>query len=298
MMLKAAVCLGDSAVLKILPGDGNEYAVCSLRSGAPNALFSDIPLRDVTFKVKGGPLSLVGQFYPIDDEDDESDEDDDGDGAANQVQARPKSPLAAPVAAPSKSPLAAPAKSPSSQAAKPPGSSSPSLGAQFAQMVEDRKRKSEKEAQAAKKAKTTPETKPKAPPAKAPPAKEPPAKAPPAKAQAADTVLAKRRLPSGVVYEVVGKGNGPTCQPGRKVWVKYCGRLAKGGKQFDKGTIDFRLGAGDVIKGWDEGVKGMMKGEKRKLFIPSAMAYGRRGAPPDIPGNADLVFDVELVKTM
>ena len=59
--------------------------------------------------------------------------------------------------------------------------------------------------------------------------------------------------------------------------MKYCGRLAKGGKQFDKGTIDFRLGAGDVIKGWDEGVKGMMKGEKRKLFIPSAMAYGRRG---------------------
>merc|ERR1719331_1203829 len=173
-------------------------------------------------------------------------------------------------------------------------------------MVEDRKRKAADE-QAAKKPKTAPEKKPekvpeakaKAQPAKAPPAKAPPAKAPPAKdpKEAEGAVLQKKRLPSGIIYEVTGKGNGPVCRAGNKVRVKYCGRLAKGGKQFDKGTIDFRLGAGEVIKGWDEGVKGMARGEKRKLLIPSAMAYGRRGAPPDIPGNADLVFDVELLKT-
>ena len=75
--------------------------------------------------------------------------------------------------------------------------------------------------------------------------------------------------------------------------VKYCGKLLSG-KQFDAGDITFRLGAGEVIKGWDLGVAGMRVGAKRKLRIPPHLAYGKRGAPPTIPGNATLLFDVEL----
>merc|ERR1712107_604627 len=81
---------------------------------------------------------------------------------------------------------------------------------------------------------------------------------------------------------------------GKNVHVKYAGRLAKNGKKFDSGTIPFKLGARQVIAGWDIGVEGMAVGEKRKLFIPAQMGYGARGAPPDIPRNADLIFDVEL----
>jgi len=80
------------------------------------------------------------------------------------------------------------------------------------------------------------------------------------------------------------------------VKVRYDGRLAKNGKRFDKGVINFKLGKGEVIQGWDEGVKGMLRGEQRRLLIPSKMAYGPRGAPPDIPPNADLTFDVELLQ--
>ncbi|KAJ2795485.1 peptidylprolyl isomerase fpr3, partial [Coemansia helicoidea] len=72
------------------------------------------------------------------------------------------------------------------------------------------------------------------------------------------------------------------------------------GKVFDKNTKGkpfwFRLGAGEVIKGWDVGIVGMKKGGERRLTIPAAMAYGKRGAPPDIPPNATLVFDIRLVE--
>lgn len=78
--------------------------------------------------------------------------------------------------------------------------------------------------------------------------------------------------------------------------MRYAGRLQKGGKQFDAGTIAFALGRGEVIAGWDVGVEGMLLGEKRRLTIPAAAGYGARGAPPDIPPNAGLVFDVELLR--
>lgn len=102
-------------------------------------------------------------------------------------------------------------------------------------------------------------------------------------------------LAGGVKAEVIKTGSGPKCTKGKNVTVKYDGRLTNGNR-FDKGSIKFRLGGGEVIKGWDVGVEGMTVGEKRKLMIPPAFAYGRRGAPPDIPPQATLVFDVELVR--
>jgi len=80
----------------------------------------------------------------------------------------------------------------------------------------------------------------------------------------------------------------------------YEGRLEDGTK-FDsshdrKQPLTFNLGGGQVIKGWDQGLLGMCEGEKRKLVIPSELGYGSRGAPPTIPADATLVFEVELIK--
>ncbi|XP_071487042.1 peptidyl-prolyl cis-trans isomerase FKBP2, partial [Diadema antillarum] len=73
------------------------------------------------------------------------------------------------------------------------------------------------------------------------------------------------------------------------------------GTEFDSSIprnqpFDFTLGAGQVIKGWDQGLLNMCEGEKRKLVIPSDLGYGDRGAPPKIPGGATLIFEVELLK--
>lgn len=93
-------------------------------------------------------------------------------------------------------------------------------------------------------------------------------------------------------------GTGPTAQSGQRASVMYAGRLLSNGKQFDasKKPFKFRLGAGEVIKGWDIGVVGMRVGGKRNLVIPPEKGYGRNGAPPTIPGNATLVFDVTLLE--
>jgi len=80
--------------------------------------------------------------------------------------------------------------------------------------------------------------------------------------------------------------------------MRYIGKL-KNGKVFDsnkKGKpFAFKLGVGEVIKGWDVGVAGMTPGGERRLTIPAAMAYGKRGAPPDIPPNSDLIFDIKCI---
>lgn len=94
-------------------------------------------------------------------------------------------------------------------------------------------------------------------------------------------------------------GTGATAESGKTVSVHYTGWLTDG-KKFDssvdrKAPFKFRLGAGEVIRGWDQGVSGMKVGGKRKLTIPPQMAYGERGAGGVIPPNATLVFEVELL---
>jgi FKBP-type peptidyl-prolyl cis-trans isomerase len=100
-----------------------------------------------------------------------------------------------------------------------------------------------------------------------------------------------------VTDEVVGTGQ--EAKTGDTVSVNYTGWLADGTKfdsSYDRNqTFDFTLGAGNVIKGWDEGVVGMKVGGKRKLIIPPDLAYGASGYPPVIPANATLTFEVELV---
>jgi FKBP-type peptidyl-prolyl cis-trans isomerase len=107
------------------------------------------------------------------------------------------------------------------------------------------------------------------------------------------------KLASGLVYEDQVVGNGTMADPGLDVMVHYTGWLTDGTKfdsSKDRGQpFSFRLGAGQVIKGWDEGVKGMRIGGKRKLTIPPDLGYGAAGAGGVIPPNATLVFEVELL---
>ena len=104
---------------------------------------------------------------------------------------------------------------------------------------------------------------------------------------------------SGLRYEEMTVGAGKTAKAGDSVEVHYTGWLTDGTKfdsSVDRGRpFGFQLGAGRVIKGWDEGVAGMKVGGKRKLHIPAVLGYGSRGAGAVIPPNAELVFEVELV---
>jgi len=104
---------------------------------------------------------------------------------------------------------------------------------------------------------------------------------------------------SGLKYEDIVEGTGASPKPGQIVTVHYTGTL-ENGKKFDSSVdrgqpFEFKIGVGQVIKGWDEGVMTMKIGGKRKLTIPPELGYGARGAGGVIPPNATLIFDVELL---
>ncbi|KAJ1975162.1 peptidylprolyl isomerase fpr3 [Dimargaris xerosporica] len=124
-----------------------------------------------------------------------------------------------------------------------------------------------------------------------------PAKSPKSQEKAKQT---NKFVKNGVTIEDFKVGTGAESKKGHRVSMRYVGKLTSG-KVFDQNTkgkpFKFRLGGGEVIQGWDIGIAGMKVGGERRLTIPANLAYGRRGAPPDIPGNATLVFDVKLLDT-
>ncbi len=113
-------------------------------------------------------------------------------------------------------------------------------------------------------------------------------------------------LASGLKFQILKEAPGDAKRPenGKAVTVHYTGWLDESGKEgrkFDSSVdrnqpFSFRLGVGQVIKGWDEGVLDMKVGEKRRLVIPPQLAYGDRGAGNVIPANSTLIFDVELLE--
>ena len=108
-----------------------------------------------------------------------------------------------------------------------------------------------------------------------------------------------KKTDSGLRYQIIQKGSGKKAAKGDNISVHYKGQLVDG-TVFDssyqrKEPIDFQVGIGQVIKGWDEGLQLMQVGDKARLVIPSELAYGSQGAGGVIPPNATLIFDVELM---
>ena len=109
--------------------------------------------------------------------------------------------------------------------------------------------------------------------------------------------------PTELVLEDLEVGDGPEAVAGMNVTVHYVGVAWSTKQQFDASwdrndLFEFRLGAGQVISGWDEGVAGMRVGGKRKLWVPAALAYGERQVGDMIPPNSKLLFEIELLSVL
>jgi peptidylprolyl isomerase len=115
-----------------------------------------------------------------------------------------------------------------------------------------------------------------------------------------DVTIPDSAPPTDLLVEDVAVGDGDEAQPGHNVKVHYVGVSWSTGRQFDASwdrneTLDFRLGGGQVIQGWDQGVQGMKVGGRRRLTVPPHLAYGSRGAGGVIAPDETLVFVVDLV---
>lgn len=115
-----------------------------------------------------------------------------------------------------------------------------------------------------------------------------------------DVTVPKGAPPKKLVVKEIEEGTGATAEAGNRVTVQYVGVDYKTGKEFDSSwsrnqPFSFNLGAGEVIRGWDEGVAGMRVGGRRELIIPPELGYGETGSPPAIPPNETLVFVVDLL---
>jgi FKBP-type peptidyl-prolyl cis-trans isomerase FkpA len=109
-------------------------------------------------------------------------------------------------------------------------------------------------------------------------------------------------IPGALIKEDLVLGKGRTAESGQDVVVHYTGCF-QNGRQFDssrarRDPLDFALGAGDVIRGWDEGIPGMRVGGRRRLTVPPALAYREHGLAGVIPPDATLVFEVELLEIL
>ena len=163
--------------------------------------------------------------------------------------------------------------------------------------LKEEKKPEEKKRPAETKPEKTPEPKKQAVEVKKPQSE---AKKPEPEAKKPDTPKRVHKNGMEIINTFATKNvNAKVASGGKKVAMKYVGKLPSG-KIFDQtkgnATFSFRLGVGEVIKGWDVGVEGMREGDKRTLIIPAAMGYGKKGIKGVIPGGSALHFDVELVK--
>ena len=107
-------------------------------------------------------------------------------------------------------------------------------------------------------------------------------------------LVVTEKTSSGLRYIRTAPSTGANLIAGQTITVKYVGRLLSD-KQFDAGTFSFKLGAGQVVGGFDEGIAKMKVGEKATIIFPSSLGYGSQGAGSAIPANAPLAFDIEVV---
>ncbi|KAF8979058.1 peptidylprolyl isomerase fpr4 [Entomortierella lignicola] len=283
--------------------DKKTFILCNLISGKVEQQTLDLVFTEgesITFSVSGkNAVHLSGNYLPEDDgmdydsedmygddddEEDEEDEEEDEDDEEEEDEDENEDETTIVTAGAKRvAKTEAPAK-------KQPTEKKQKVSEEKAVPVKAKKEEAKKEEAKKKEAPKKEEPKKEAPKKEEPKKKEAPKKEEPK-----DN---KKVLPNGLIIEDVKVGSGAAAKSGKKIGMRYIGRLTSG-KVFDKNTsgkpFNFNLGRGEVIKGWDLGIQGMQLGGERRLTIPPALAYGSQGAPPDIPRNATLVFEVKLV---